>query len=270
MSGPGEVLILLRFARVDGLHEHFVVEVTLGLAALLRRVGDRAAVRRPGGLPVIARPVSQLPRLAGRQLHDEQLARAIVEVALAVPFEQEAVRLDRRRNLARAADAQADFGDHGRAFAVGRKIEIADATRNLRDLPRAAGLQRPQLGRFVPGRIAEKEQRTTVAAIPRLPFARRGSARELGGFAAVPAHRPEVARALVALLVVARHAVGDGGAIGREGRLRDPGEQIEVVELERRRRVREQHGKRGQHQPGRDPLRIHQRAAVPKSTLAPA
>jgi PAS domain S-box-containing protein len=75
---------------------------------------------------------------AGGQIDDEQLLGAIVQITRAVPLEQEALRFDRRRSVALVAHLQAHLGDHHRAPAIGREIEIADAAWKVRDPPCAA------------------------------------------------------------------------------------------------------------------------------------
>src|SRR6185436_4299710 len=124
---------------------------------------------------------------------------------------------------------------------IGRKVEIADAARDLGDLarPGAAGRHPPQLrvsfvivlalAIFLAG-VAQEEQRLAVLRPARLRLAVFRRARELQRFAALlaavvlPGHHPDVAARLVELLVAARDGVRDALAIGRERRRGDVGE----------------------------------------------
>src|SRR5690349_11533861 len=145
-------------------------------------------------MPVIAQALRELCRLAIGQVDDEQLLRAIVEIALAIELEQEAIDLDRWRSLRLVAHAPPDLRDHDGTFAVRREIELADAARDLRDLARAAAFGRdaPQLGFLVLAGVAQVEDRFAVAREMRLRLAGIGSFRELACGSAVPGNRPEI------------------------------------------------------------------------------
>ena len=219
--GADEFADLARRAGIDGLHEHFVVGVAIGLAAILRGVSNEFPIRRPGRRPVIALARGELPRLAAPQIDDEQLLRAIVQVARAITFEQEALGLDGRRILRIAAHPQAHLCHHDRTRTIGRQVVVADASRDAGDLACAAALRghAPELRDLVLACVAEEVQRLAVRSEARHPLAGLRRARELPGLAialGAVGHRPEVARGLVAFPVVARQGVGDAIAGRRE------------------------------------------------------
>src|SRR6185436_18468347 len=157
-------------------------------------------------MPMIAQTAGQLSRLAGGEVDHEQLLRTIVEVSLAIDLELETRGLDRRGGFGLVAHGAADLGDHDGAFAVGREIEIADATRDVRDAAIAAAARRhaPQLrGLILVAGVAEVVNGLAVAREARLRLIGFGGSCELLRSAAVPGDGPQIAGGLVGFPVAA-------------------------------------------------------------------
>ena len=233
------------------------VVVAVGVGPALAGKHQLLAVGTPGGQVFIVRAGRQVGELARGQVEQVQVLALLVQVAVDILLELEAVEDDGRRGFLfgflggreRVGVGVAD--DEGQALAVGRPHVVGHAALELGHLLGfAAGpVQQPELGvaAVLLAAARHEAQELAVGAEAGLGLAGRsgGHAQVLG---AVGAGHPHVGVALVGGRIGARHGVGHPGPVGRKLGVGHVAQPRQVAELEGPGRGLRPQGRQGQYQ----------------------